>query len=398
MANILKIELNPNRIFGLDILRAFAILFVVIGHGSELLPQKAKLFSGFFIFDGVALFFVLSGFLIGGILINILDKNEISGKILFDFWIRRWFRTLPNYFLVLIVLAFLQFFFTDNFSFTGIGSYFIFSQNLATPHPDWFFPEAWSLSVEEWFYLLVPVIIFLLIKIFRLSARMSVLFTAFLIIALVTGFRLTRFESAGIANLNEWDLFFRKQVFTRLDSLMYGVIGAYLHFYYKVGWFRYKNALMIIGLFIFAASKLILPKFFDIQSLYSCVLSFSVASFATLCLLPFLSDLKSGKGFVYKVITYTSLISYSMYLLNLSVVQRWILDNINWNPVTSNGYAIVLLNYSIFWILTVVLSILLYKYFEIPMTKLRDSKKIKSKAVIEIPITNDHERAPKTSA
>ena len=111
MRNILKIELNPERIYGLDILRAFAILFVVAGHGEVLLPRQLKSINDFFVFDGVSIFFVLSGFLIGGILIKILEKNQITINLLFEFWIRRWFRTLPNYFLILITLGILHFFF-----------------------------------------------------------------------------------------------------------------------------------------------------------------------------------------------------------------------------------------------------------------------------------------------
>ena len=90
--DVLKIEINSSRIYGLDILRAMAILFVVIGHGQYLLPRKFNTFHSIFVFDGVSIFFVLSGFLIGGILIKIIENKEANTSTLIDFWKRRWFR------------------------------------------------------------------------------------------------------------------------------------------------------------------------------------------------------------------------------------------------------------------------------------------------------------------
>ena len=76
MKNILSIRLDPHRIFGLDILRAFAIIFVMLDHGQQILPPIFREICSFISFDGVSIFFVLSGFLIGGILIKILNKKS----------------------------------------------------------------------------------------------------------------------------------------------------------------------------------------------------------------------------------------------------------------------------------------------------------------------------------
>jgi len=139
--NIFRIELKQERIFGLDILRALAILFVVIGHGIVYFSEETRTFLSWFIFDGVSVFFVLSGFLIGGILVKLLEKNRgsVSKMLLLDFWVKRWFRTLPNYFLVLILLFVLNCCFTNDFSPGTIKPYLIFSQNLFTSHPDFFY-------------------------------------------------------------------------------------------------------------------------------------------------------------------------------------------------------------------------------------------------------------------
>ncbi|MGV9011700.1 MAG: acyltransferase family protein [Flavobacteriales bacterium] len=89
MKDVLKIEINPKRIYGLDILRAFAIIFVVAGHGQYLLPKNTHFLHRILVFDGVSIFFVLSGFLIGGILIKLIENNPPTKALLLDFWIRR---------------------------------------------------------------------------------------------------------------------------------------------------------------------------------------------------------------------------------------------------------------------------------------------------------------------
>jgi peptidoglycan/LPS O-acetylase OafA/YrhL len=376
LKKLLRIELNPDRIYGLDILRALAILFVVAGHGEQLIPEARYKYVNFFLFDGVSIFFVLSGFLIGGILIKILQENSIDSKLIVNFWIKRWFRTLPNYFLVLIVLLSLNLLFIDNFSFHEYKSYFLFSQNLFSAHPD-FFREAWSLSVEEWFYLLIPVLLFILIKALKISVNNAILLCVFSIIISITLFRYFRYATSTIEEISVWDKTFRKQVFTRLDSLMYGVIGAYVYYHFADFWNKYRIQFLISGLALFIFMKF---NLFDIRTfgLYSCVFSFSFTSIATLLILPYLSSVKSGKGFVFKLVTYISLISYSMYLINFTIVQKWILGNIEWSVLKDlNSYVFLLTRYSIYWLLTVVISILMYKYFEIPFMNLRTKVRVK---------------------
>lgn len=231
LCHILKIDFDSNRTYGLDILRALAILFVVIGHGSHYLPSKfLQDISNSFVFDGVSIFFILSGYLIGGILIKNLESKPATLKTLFNFWKRRWFRTLPNYYFILVLLIVLNYVFhlqmksPWNFDF-GITKYFCFLQNFNVPHP-FFFDEAWSLCVEEWFYLLVPSFIFICVGIFHVKTKKSILLVAITAIIFTTCFRYFRYINFP-HSISEWDLNYRKQVITRLDSLMFGVIGAF---------------------------------------------------------------------------------------------------------------------------------------------------------------------------
>ena len=159
---------------------------------------------------------------------------------------------------------------------------------------------------------------------------------------------------------------------------MYGVIGAYLSYFNNLNWLKYKKPLLFIGFIIMFISKFIIQKGIAIGGLYNTVFSFTALSIATLFLLPYLSDYKKGSGVLYKFITYISLISYSMYLLNLSVIQNWIINRIPWADLdlSKNFILLTTFKYGLYWFLVIFLSILLYKYFEIPMTRLRDKKKI----------------------
>ncbi|MFB9079400.1 acyltransferase family protein [Flavobacterium procerum] len=370
MISFLKIDIGTNRIFGLDILRCTAILFVVFGHGNLFFSGSTARYLDYFVLDGVSIFFVLSGYLIGGILIKELENKPFSKELLVNFWKRRWYRTLPNYFLVLSLLIILSYSFTKDFQVLDSLEYYIFSQNLFYPHPNWF-PEAWSLSIEEWFYLIVPILLLLIDKLFKLSTKRAILVTAVLIILFATFFRYAKSLQIILENSRDLDINFRKQVFTRIDSIMYGVLAAYIAYYYNNTWKKNKKTLFAIGLILLLSTKFFIKA--DLNSLYACVFSFSLNSIGTLFLLPFLSEIKTGKGKINKVVTYFSLISYSMYLINLTLVKNWIILHLQIDFL--NSYVTLVTKYILYWFFTVVLSILLYKYFEIPTTKLRERDK-----------------------
>ena len=143
-------------------MRATAILMVVIGHCVWIVPERDSfihqllVLSGFF---GVEVFFVLSGFLIGKILYHLYLNSDFSLSTGFYFLKRIWFRTLPNYFLVLVLNLLIAT--IVGYAALSWWQYFFFWQNLHTTMLP-FFPESWSLSVEEFAYLTLP--FFLLIS------------------------------------------------------------------------------------------------------------------------------------------------------------------------------------------------------------------------------------------
>lgn len=150
---------------------------------------------------------------------------------------------------------------------------------------------------------------------------------------------------------------------------MFGLIAAYIFFIKKEFWFKYKNIFFFIGLVILLTNKFILLDSAFNNHIYNNVFTFSVDSISVLFLLPFLNNINSGSGFFYKFFTYTSLISYSMYLLNLSIIQMWILTYLS--LLITNDILLAFLKFFLYWFLTIFLSILMYKYVELPFMNLR---------------------------
>jgi peptidoglycan/LPS O-acetylase OafA/YrhL len=278
-----------------------------------------EIFPGGYV--GVSIFFVLSGFLIGGILIKTIHKTDFTRHDLLQFWIRRWFRTLPNYLLILlIVLAARLLIFHDfgEFNYT----YLIFLQNAFSVHPA-FFAEAWSLSVEEWFYMLFPFACFVIYK-SGASKSSALIYSILLFLIFPLALRISKFE-AGIG-IDDFSRQYRKIAFLRLDSLMYGVIAAYLRFAFNRQWERFKMLLVVVGCFLLMFMALnpmssrgfYLPLYFNVESL-------AVCSF-----LPFMASLRSTKfRFLDRSFVFVSIISYSMYLLNLTPIQHYLIPLVN---------------------------------------------------------------------
>ena len=361
-------NISPNyskRVYGLDVLRAIAIILVVNSHGKiflkDLLGDKISWIA---LMDGVELFFVLSGFLIGGILIKIVHNNnyKLSIKNTFKFWKRRWFRTLPNYYLFLIInIILLKYSLIDGTFKHFDYKYFLFLQNFSQPLIG-FFWESWSLAVEEWFYIFLP--ISLIIFLFISPSRKGILFSIIALITLPLFYRII--HSSEYVDPFWWDVKFRKEILMRLDTIIYGVLAAYIQFYHKKFWKKIAVPSLILGLVIIIIFNY-LP--YQKNSFFIKTFYFNFLSIGVMLLLAFLSRIKDFKTFFGKIITHISLISYSMYLVNMLIigfVAKIVL------PVSNsiNG----LINYLIYWILVIAISTAVYYFFEKPMMMLRNKK------------------------
>lgn len=141
------------RIHGLDTLRALAIIFVVLHH-YVLFVSGTDTFGwvGAIGWVGVDLFFALSGYLIGNQIFGALRSREQFS--LSRFYARRLLRTLPNFYVVL-ALYFLWPWFRQDAPLLPLWKYLSFTQNINL-QPGTAFSHAWSLCIEEQFYMLLP--------------------------------------------------------------------------------------------------------------------------------------------------------------------------------------------------------------------------------------------------
>ncbi|AHJ98921.1 acyltransferase family protein [Hymenobacter swuensis] len=366
LPSILRLPESGNRVFGLDALRAFAICSVVLAHGASWVSPNFTFFHRYITrFDGVTIFFVLSGFLIGGILIKTMESKAASFRTLWDFWLRRWIRTVPPYYLALLIAIPLEIRF-DIFPIQNYPAYFVFLQNFNWVHP-LNYREAWSLAVEEWFYLLsAPAVIGLCAV--RLSPKSAVVVTAITMLVATTLYRYNYYAHFHPDTMLEWEEHFRKIVLLRLDSLMYGVLAAWWAYYYPVSWPKARIAKFVLGVVV--VYLLSGPASTADLNLFYCVFYFGCYPLAVALVLPLLSTWKSYTGVVANVTTHISLISYSMYLLHSSLIHNQLVIPFV-QSLSLPGSVKAILGMGLLWSLTLLLATLMYKYFEVPVMNLR---------------------------
>jgi peptidoglycan/LPS O-acetylase OafA/YrhL len=376
---------NKGRVLGLDILRASAILMVVIGHAVAIIAplKEASGITGAiarklipltspFGLIGVELFFALSGYLIGNILINQFLRDKFDFAAVKHFWARRWFRTLPNYYIVLILLTIFYFY---RYQIVFDWRFFIFSQNLVSPHPD-YFGEAWSLCIEEWFYLLLPVWILLCAALLRNRSRKDILFYSFLSYLAVT--LAIRMINAFQPYYPEQDTGIRKIVLFRLDAVMYGVIIAYCKAFHAAWLDKNKGKLFVAGIAgLLAALAIRYVKGVTGTDLYesntvfrfvSDAFLFALLPFSFALLVPLAATIKTSKyKAANRIITHISLISYSMYLIHYSLILGPFFSELK-----TKSTAMLLVILGLYLALVVLASSALYYFFERPVLKLRD--------------------------
>lgn len=371
------------RIFGLDVMRACSILFVFLAHSMPLNPlNPAFPYFGWMGF-GVEAFFVLSGFLIGRIILRSLFEPAISFQSVKVFWVNRWLRTLPAY-----VVAFAAYCLLSPATHNRLF-YLFFAQNIITPMPG-FFSHSWSLAVEEWFYLLFPVC---LITIAAATGRFSdryrtyvtgvVCFIAFGFISKslyhwayhenVFGWLVDRelvFPSwkTFISPTGDWDSM-RKMVPFRVDAIAYGCLVAYLMEKYRFSK-QVRLGMLLAGIAgLFVCFQIITHTTAGGKTnILSDVFLLPLLCISFALMLPGAEACPRPGKFVAHLVTHISLTSYSFYLMHLLILDLVVA----WYE--QNAEAVTLSKGVVFagtYLLIYLVSHLMYKFVELPFMNLR---------------------------
>ena len=291
-----------------------AILWVVLYHVPKNPENLILRAIGHYGFWGVDLFFVLSGFLIGQQYFKAL-KSGASNRLR-TFYLKRFLRTLPTYFALLLFYIIARHF-AGAPSEVGWG-YLVFLQNLDKLSV---LSHTWSLCVEEHFYLVFPLAA---AGIAKMKDPLKVCYTvlAFIVVGvfirmyIFIGLRPDIIFSESIHRGYETylnSLFY--PTYTRLDGLSLGVLLGYIKVHAPALWIRFtarhQRNLIISVILIFTAALVTLKR----VSLLSSLASFPLVSlgFSFLLLAAMHEDSLINKWKI-RGITKLSILSYSMYL------------------------------------------------------------------------------------
>src|SRR5437868_15107949 len=221
---------------GLDLLRALAIIVVVIYHAALFgfkLPGRVERFG----WIGVELFLVLSGYLLGGQLLAPLARDQRVN--LGRFFTRRALRIMPAYFAVLAVYFLLPTWREYSEMSQPLWKFLLSVQNIAL-HGGTAFSHAWSLAVEDQFYLALP---FLLLFLYR-RPRAAIITPCLIVIG---GLVLRAFLAAknpsvdGGVSFRAFQAWIYYPTWTRLDPLVFGVVLAAIEKFRPTWWKRVTN-------------------------------------------------------------------------------------------------------------------------------------------------------------
>lgn len=312
------------KFYGLDHLRAFAIILVfffhyyIISDGEpEWLPKVAS-----FGWTGVDLFFVLSGFLISSqLFLQIKNGQLISFKI---FFLKRLFRIVPA-FLVTVAIYFCVPYFREKEALPPIWKFLTFTQNFNLNLKDYgAFSHCWSLCVEEHFYLFFPIILIFLqtSKLFSKSFWLLIgLFLLGFAIRLYSFDYLYLPKSEAASSWMYWYKYIYYPTYNRLDGLLVGVSIAAIYQFLPNLWnklSKYGNHFVLLSLCVLTVAYFLCED----------LMTFTVSIFGfPLIALGFglmVIGSVSPTSFLYKtnskITTFVANLSFSIYLTHKGII------------------------------------------------------------------------------
>ncbi len=308
---------------GLDLLRAGAILLVYLSHITDYFTAgRPRLQTSFDQLGmvGVELFFSLSGFLIGGLLIR-LARDGLTLRGIGRFLTRRWFRTLPLYYAVLVAACFAY----------GRWAWrpFLFLQTFG-PFDERILTVSWSLVMEEYFYLFFPFLMLaaVLLSAERLRGVWCIGATAAGLAFACIGARLAHL--AGHLPIPAEN--FQYHPFYRMDCAAYGVGAACIVAWWPQGVWRRSTVRAVAGAAVLGVVVVLNWLFLNVGNpafqlawhlqdwgLAYLALDHTTADVAGAVLVLVLLDLPALPSGLVTVTEWISRLSYSIYLVHVPI-------------------------------------------------------------------------------
>ena len=312
-----------NRLPGLDLLRAIAIVWVMIFH-SYIIGGWGH-FAGIdkHGWMGVDLFFVLSGYLIGAQVLKPLAQGRAFSFA--DFYLRRAFRILPVY-LVVVTAYFVWPSIREYPGIQPLWQFLTFTVNLQIDvEHNLAFSHVWSLCVEEHFYLLFPLLAWWLARKPSLTKFIAACVAVVAFGLLVRGY-IWLYALAPVQGIdqNSYGKVFLEGIYyptwSRLDGLLTGVVLAAIRTYRPALWARWAmraNSILLAGLAVVGLS---IWLFQDRTGFIPALLGYPLLSFG-MGLLVFAGA--NANSLVARVrvpgASWLALASYSLYLSHKAV-------------------------------------------------------------------------------
>ena len=355
------VTLDHHRSVGLDYLRGLVVLFVLLAHTPTVMEYGntwVVTLVHWLVKFAVEAFFVLSGWLIGDLVVAALSSWG-QPRALWLFLHRRWARTLPLYWLVLAMVALAGW---NGATVANLGSYVVFIQNMWQVHPP-FFLVAWSLSIEEWFYLIAAVLLSMAAFWLRPQRALAVTLGVLIVVPFVvrTWLSLTTDWS--------WNDELRQFVPLRLDAIANGMALVWAWRTWpmvsRYAWVWLGGACLMVVAYI-TAVQFIQPQWEQAPWVRASIIP--VMSLGIMALFPFLAGVQqSSKWRIAQALQWLSLLSYPLYLLHYPVRQT-VLELAG--PVRNNVVIDIVVTI-IFFVGSFWLAALWHRELEQPIMRLR---------------------------
>lgn len=306
-------ERPADRFFGLDVVRAVAIICVLVTHAALFIrtPGLAK-YGVLPVFGliGVELFFGLSGYLIGGMLLS--RRHNLR-----TFYLHRLAKILPPYWLV-VALVFIA---APGYGWWAATTHLLFIQDFYPVQAD-IFPVSWSLAVEFWFYMVVPLVFIGLQR----SGRHTLLIRLILLVMITLVVRL----ALGFTLHPTWEFGIHRFIPVRLDALIFGVLAAIIEAQYHAAhrvmthWFTALAGLgLLVSVAVWFGEMFFHYAIFEASDIAKAVVLTLAGLAVMLVVLAAKHHVPRPGGLtgrvVAPVIGWLSRISYSLYLIHLFI-------------------------------------------------------------------------------